>query len=413
MISMNEHFTSEFFAGNRARLRELFSGTAPIVLVANGLLQRGADSTFPFQQDATFWYLTGIDEPDVVMVLDKDKEYLIVPRRTGSRATFDGAIDDSALIRQSGIGTILYEDEGWRQLGSRLHKVKHVATLPASPKYVEQYGMFTNPARGHLIRKMKAENRDLELLDLSQHLARMRMIKQSLEISALQNAIDITIDSLKDTLKPAKRAKYSYEYEIEAELTKNFRVRGGRGHAFEPIVAGGKRACTLHNVSNNEALSADELLICDVGAEYSHYAADITRTVALSSPSRRQETVFEAVLEVQEYAKSLLKPGVLLKDYEQKVEQYIGEKLRALGLIKTIDHDNVCKYYPHATSHFLGLNVHDVGDYDRPLEPGVVLTVEPGIYISEEAIGVRIEDDALVTEDGIRILSDRLPRTLV
>ena len=410
---MSEHFTSEFFAGNRARLRGLFSGTAPIVLVANGLLQRGADSTFPFQQDATFWYLTGIDEPDVVMVLDKDKEYLIVPKRTGSRVTFDGTIDDSALVRQSGIATILNEDEGWKQLSSRLRKVKHVATLPASPKYVEQYGMFTNPARGHLMRKMKAENRDLELLDLSQHLARMRMIKQPLEISALQRAVDITIDSLKDTLKPAKRSKYIYEYEIEADLTRGFRARGGRGHAFEPIVAAGKRACTLHNVANNGALSADELLLCDVGAEYSHYAADITRTVSLSSPSRRQEAVFETVLEVQEYAKSLLRPGVLLKDYEQKVEQYIGEKLRALGLVKTVDHDSVSKYYPHATSHFLGLNVHDVGDYERPLEPGVVLTVEPGIYIPKEAIGVRIEDDVLVTDSGIRVLSDRLPRILV
>jgi Xaa-Pro aminopeptidase len=411
-LMIYEQFTSEFFAGNRARLRELFTGTAPIVLVANGLLQRGADSTFPFQQDATFWYLTGCEEPDVVVVLDKEKEYLIVPERADVRTTFDGAIDVVELARTSGISTILHEEEGWRQLNARLRKVKHVATLPASPKYIEQYGMFTNPARRLLVQKMKAENTSLDLLDLSQHLGRMRMVKQAVEISALQQAIDITIETLKDVSKPSKRTRYSHEYEVEAEISRGFRTRGSRGHAFEPIVASGKRACTLHNVANNGPLAADELLICDVGAEYAHYAADITRTIALGTPSRRQETVFAAVLEVQDYAKSLLKTGIILKEYEKQVEQYMGEKLRELGLIKTIDHDSVRNYYPHATSHFLGLNVHDVGDYERPLEPGVVLTVEPGIYIPEEGIGIRIEDDALVTPEGLHILSDKLPRAL-
>ncbi|MEO6513053.1 MAG: aminopeptidase P family protein [Candidatus Saccharimonadales bacterium] len=409
---MNSNFTSEFFAANRARLRDLFTGTAPIVLTANGLLQRGADSTYPFQQDATFWYFTGCDDPDVTVVLDKDKDYLIVPVREGARATFDGTIDETELIRITGIDTVLHEAEGWKQLSGRLRKVKHVATLPASPKYIEHYGMYTNPARRQLIQKMKAENSSLELLDISQHVARMRMVKQAPEIAALQQSIDITMDSLKDSLRPAKRSKYIYEYEIEAELTRGFRSRGARGHSFEPIVASGKRACVLHNVANNGALAADELLICDVGAEYQHYAADITRTVALGNPSRRQEAVFEAVLEVQAYAISLLIPGVLLKAYEQQVEHYMGEKLRELGLIKTIDHDTVRAYYPHATSHFLGLNVHDVGDYDRPMEPGVVLTIEPGIYIPEEGIGVRIEDDAVIMEDGVRILSERLPRSL-
>ena len=410
---MNEQFQSEFFAGNRARLRELFTGTAPIVLTANGLLQRGADSTFPFQQDATFWYLTGITEPDITLVMDKDKEYLIVPEREGSRATFDGQIDEAALARQSGISIIYHADDGWKQLNSRLRKVKHVATLPASPKYIEQYGMFTNPARRTLVERMKAENAGLELLDLSLHLARMRMIKQPAEIAAIQQAIDITAETLKETLRPGKLAKFAYEYEIEAEITRGFRKRGARGHAFEPIVAAGDRACVLHNVANNGRLSADELVVCDVGAEISQYAADITRTVSLGgNPSRRQEAVYAAVLETQEFATSLLKPGVMLKEYENKVEQYIGEKLRSLGLIKSIEHAAVREYYPHATSHFLGLNVHDVGDYDRPLEPGVVLTVEPGIYIKEEAIGVRIEDDVLITPEGTTVLSARLPRAL-
>jgi Xaa-Pro aminopeptidase len=187
----------------------------------------------------------------------------------------------------------------------------------------------------------------------------------------------------------------------------------GSGHAFEPIVAGGPRACTLHNVANSGKLSADELVLMDVGAEIEHYAADITRTISLNgSPSRRQQAVHAAVLEVQEFALGLLKPGILLKEYEQQIEHFMGEKLRELGLIKIITHDGVRAYYPHATSHFLGLNVHDVGEYDRPLEPGVVMTVEPGIYIASEGIGVRIEDDVLVTPKGPKILSSKLPRDL-
>jgi Xaa-Pro aminopeptidase len=186
------------------------------------------------------------------------------------------------------------------------------------------------------------------------------------------------------------------------------------GHAFAPIIAGGPRACTLHYERNDAALSADELLLCDVGAEYSHYAADITRTFSLAdAPTRRQETVHAAVLDVHAFAVSLLKPGVMPKAYEQQVREFMGEKLRELGLIKTIERDTVREFYPHATSHFLGLNAHDVGQYDLPLEPGIVLTVEPGIYIHEETIGVRIEDDVLITEDGNRILSDALPRGLI
>jgi Xaa-Pro aminopeptidase len=410
---VSNEITCEFFAGNRARLKEFFAGTAPIVLTANGLLQRGSDVSYPFYQDASFWYFTGIDEPDVVFVCDKDREYLIVPSREASRVAFDGAIDWSALKRISGIETILDERQGWKRLGVRLEKVKHVATLAAPPSYIERAGLYTNPARQRLINRLKSHNQQLELLDLGQHVARLRMLKQPMELAAIQTAINITLASLKQTLRPAKRSNYRYEYEVEAELTRDFRRRGARGHAFAPIVASGKHACTLHNEVNNGALSADELLLCDVGAEYGHYAADITRTVALGAPSRRQEAVYAAVLEVQAFAISLLRPGVLLKSYEEHIEQFMGEKLRELGLIKTIEHDTVRQFYPHATSHFLGLNAHDVGLGDRAIEPGMVLTVEPGIYIHDEAIGVRIEDDVLITAEGNQVLSDALPRALV
>jgi Xaa-Pro aminopeptidase len=410
---MSEHFGSAFFAGNRERLRHLFTGTAPIVLTANGLLQKAADEAFPFRQDSSFWYLTGCDAHDVILVMDKNKEYLIVPERDAVVEAFDGAIDTAALAARSGIQDIVGEKEGWKRLEPRLKRVQHIATLAASPPYLERFGMYTNPARTRLISRMKEINADAELLDLRPHLSRMRTIKQPAEIAALKQAIDITIDTIKEVTRPSRLAKYAYEYEIEADITRGFRKRGAEGHAFSPIVAGGKRACTLHHIANNGALASDELAVLDIGASAAHYAADITRTVALGGkPSRRQQQVWSAVCEVQDYAFAQLKPGLIISDYEKKIETFMGEKLRELGLIKSISSEAVRAYFPHATSHFLGLDAHDAGDYDRPLEAGVVITVEPGIYIREENLGVRIEDDVLVTEAGIENLSRRLPREL-
>lgn len=401
-----------FFASNRSRLRELFTGTAPIVLTAHGLLQRGGDSPYAFQQDANFWYLTGIDQPDLVLVIDRDKEYLILPDRTAHQDAFDGSIHPDELTNLSGITTIYDYKKGWEQLESRLKKVKHVATLAPLPGYLHDYVMYTNPARAALVARIKECKDDIELLDLGMHLSRLRMIKRPAEIALIQKAIDISIASIKNALSAAKLKRYAYEYEIEAEITKGFRKRGAEGHAFEPIVASGARAVVLHNIANNGQLSSDDLLVVDVGAQYGHYAADITRTVSLKQPSRRQQAVYDAVLEVQRFALAQLRPGVLLKDYEQDVEKFMGEKLRELGLIKTIDHESVRAFFPHATSHYLGLNVHDVGDYNRPLEPGVVITVEPGIYIPAEGIGIRIEDDILITANGHKILTNKLPREL-
>ncbi len=381
-------------------------------------MQQASDEAYPFHQDRNFWYLTGIDEPGIVLVMDKGKEYLIVPPREVVREQFDGAVDTEGISRRSGIKAVLYEKEGWKQLESRLKKVQNVATLGANPKYIDTLGLYTNPARADLIQRMKGINPTIELLDLRTHLSRMRMVKQELEVAAVQQAIDITLDALRDVIRPKQLAKYAYEYEIEADLSRGFRRRGASGlmgHAFAPIVAGGKRACTMHHIDNDAPLVSGELVVLDVGAQAGYYAADITRTVLLGDgrPTKRQQAIYDAVLEAQAYAFSLLKPGAILRTYEKQMEEFVGEKLRELGLIKTIERDTVRYFFPHATSHFLGLDTHDAGDYDYPLEPGVVLAVEPGIYIPKEGIGIRIEDNVVITEDGCRVLSDRLPRTLV
>jgi Xaa-Pro aminopeptidase len=403
------YFTSEFFAANRRRLRELFTGTAPIVLTANGLLQRSGDTTYPFRQDSSFWYFTGIDEPDIILVIDKNKEYLIVPGRTDTRSIFDGAIDTTALSEKSGISEILDEKSGWKLLGARLKKVQYVATLSASPMYIESHGLYPNPARKRLVKRLKEHNAMLELLDLRQHVSRMRMVKQPPELAAIQAAIDLTAQTLKQVAR--KLPKWSHEYEVEAFISQAFRNHRA-GHAYQPIVAGGQNACTLHYISNDAPLEPKDLLLTDVGAEVEHYAADITRTLAPDRPSKRQQQILDTVVDVQIFALGLLKPGVSLRDYERQVEHFMGEKLRTLGLIKLVEHSEIRKYYPHATSHFLGLDVHDIGDYERPLEPGMVLTVEPGIYVPEEGIGVRIEDNLVITARGNRVLSNKLPKIL-
>ena len=404
---MESFFTAEFFRGNRQRLRQLFKGTAPIVITANGLLQRGGDNTYPFRQDSSFWYLTGIDLPDVVLVIDKDKEYLIVPLQSPNDQVFGSLPEYAALSTRSGITSVLDAKTGWKQLSTRLKRVRHVATLAPSPEYIEHYGFFTNPARAQLVKQIKDIHPEAKLLDLREHLAKMRVVKQPPELAAIQAAINITTRTIK-TLRP-KLAKYHHEYEIEAELTRGFRRQGALGHAFDPIVASGPNSTTLHYQANNAMLKPSGVIVLDVGAEVEHYAADITRTYALKTPTKRQREVFETVRTVQDFAMGLLKPGLLAKDYEKTIHDFMGEKLRELGLIKSITEQNVRKYYPHGTSHFLGLDVHDAGNYKEPLLADMVLTVEPGIYIPQEGLGVRIEDDVLITPKGNKVLSGRLP----
>ena len=406
---MKSKFTADFFIGNRARLRELFTGTAPIVLTANGLTQRNTDSPFPFKQDGNFWYLTGIEDPNIIMVMDKNKEYLIVPELSASKVFFDGAIDLEELAKRSGIAEVLLAKEGWQRLGQRLKKASNVAILSPAASFIENLGMYTNPARKRLIKQMKEHNPDLTLLDLRQHLSTMRMVKQPQELETIEHAVDATIRGLKLVNKKFVSDKYENEFEIEQDLNKEFWKSGASGHSFEPIVASGAKGLTLHATKNIGAITKKSQLLIDVGAEYDHYAADISRTWT-NEPSKRFMAVHSAVCEVADFAIDLLKPGVLLKEYEQQVEHFMGEKLRELSLISTIEHDSVRSYFPHATSHFLGIDVHDVGDYDRPISEGVVLTVEPGIYIAGESIAVRIEDDIVITTDGCKNISSVLPR---
>src|SRR3989344_1447630 len=262
---MSGYFSTEFFEGNRAKLRSLFRGTAPIVLTANGLSQRSGDTAYPFQQDSSFWYLTGINDPNIILVLDKDKEYFILPEQDRAQEIFDGSIETDEITKTSGIKMVLDNKTGWKQMTIRLKRVKHIATLAAAPDFVPRLGMYTNPARAALIEKLKAVAPTAELLDLSPHLTRQRMVKQPQELAALQAAINITTATLKTIFK--KLGKYNHEYEVEADISAGFRKRGTNGHGYQPIVASGGNACTLHYMANDAPLDDKKQPLMDVGGE--------------------------------------------------------------------------------------------------------------------------------------------------
>lgn len=374
-------------------------------------MQWSMDAPYEFRQDGSFWYLTGIDLPNIVLVMDGEDEYVIIPDFTPSRKAFDGAINVHKIESASGIKDILVEKRGWQRLSVAVKKSKKAALLLPPEPYITALGLYTNPARRKLADTIIDINPKIEFSDLRSHLAQMRAVKQPVELQAIKKAVGITTKTLQSVKAEYGRSKYKNEYEVELELSRKFHELGASGHSFPAIVASGAKASTIHPIGNKSPMDSSAPLLLDCGALYQHYSADLTRTWS-NQPDSRYVAVHSSVAEVSDFACGLLKPGVILKDYEANIEAFMGEKLRALGLVKTISKDSVRKYYPHTTSHFLGIDVHDPGAYDEPLQPGTVLTVEPGIYIPGENLGIRIEDNLLITKNGMDNLSAALPRGL-
>lgn len=374
----------------------------PIVISASGLVQRTRDDeVFPFQQDGNFWYLTGINEPDIILVIDQTEEYLILPKRDPRHKVFSEQINEDDIKTVSGINKIYDYEKGWEKLASRLKKAKEFSTIKPQEEYSKAYDVYTNPAPRNLVAKIFAINPDLAQKDIAKEIIELRTVKTKEEIDYIKKAIACTGEIL---VKISKNlSSYKNEHDIAADLN-DFYFRSKLDYAFLPIVAGGKNATILHYKSNSSLINKKDLVLIDTGVKYNNYCSDITRTIGLN-PSPRQRAVHKAVSDTQNYAMSLLEPGVLIREYETKVAKFIGEELKKLGLIKEITAENVRKYYPHGTSHSLGIDVHDPADYSQPLKAGMVITVEPGIYIPEENIGIRIEDNILITKDGVENIS--------
>jgi Xaa-Pro aminopeptidase len=251
---MTTIFKPTFFQNNRKQLRQACGDTGLIIVAANGLLQRSADTTYQFSQDANFWYLTGLDEPDLLLVMDGEDEYLIVPGRSVSRQAFDGSISDEDITKRSLVHKIYDEHEGWELIARKLKSTKTVGILGAPSSFIKSHGLYTNPTRKRLQSRLLKLEPEIECSYINEQLRDLRVIKQPSEIKAIQKAIDITVESFNDSFNPSLARHYKYEYEIEANITKGIRSRGATGHAYEPIVASGQRACTLHYIDNNGEL---------------------------------------------------------------------------------------------------------------------------------------------------------------
>lgn len=406
VYSYHVSFTSEFFTNNRRRLQESAPDSV-IVIAANGQLQRSGDTAFPFRQDSNFWYLTGLKEPDLLLVITPDREFVILPKQNSMRDMFDGSFDEPAAKEQSGIKNIFSHHEGWEEL-HRLAK-KHDKFYTCMHKgHDEPHALYLNPAKPRLVSRLKKLDDNLHVEDIRKNLALLRMKKQPEEIAAIEEAIEVTSKAVTKVMRGDWQKRYKYDADIKREVTYEF-MKQGKPHSFEMIAAGGKNACTIHHSGEPAKIAKDEIFLVDVGAESNMYAADITRVFMPKAPTKQQKQVYQAVKSAQADIIKLVKPGVKMRKIEDQTKRLIGKQLVKLGLTNRATRKIIRKYYPHAFGHHLGLDVHDVADFNMPLEEGNVITVEPGIYIPEWGIGVRLEDDILVTKKGRKNLSASLP----
>lgn len=399
---------ADFFAGTRARLIEKLHGGL-IVLTAFTAQQRRDDMSFAFEQEGNFWYLSGIDYADWRLIIDgtRNKTWLVAPEVDAVHQVFDGSLDRETAKQISGVDEVIDRVASERLLHDLARKHSVVHTL-GDPPYADHFDFSLNPAprklREELDRIFKSTR------DCQKELAELRAIKQPSEIDAIKKAVRLTTNTFQ-TIHEHLR-DFHTEYELEAEFSYLFRRNGALGHAYDPIVAAGANACTLHYVANRDRLRKGQLVLIDIGARAHGYAADVTRTYAYGQPSKRAQEIHEAVRTAQAEIIGLLGPGVSVTEYQAGVDQVMKCTLYKLGLAKNADDDAAYRrYMPHSVSHGLGIDVHDRLGAPRVFQPGMVLTVEPGVYVPEKSIGVRIEDDILITEHGIQNLSGRLSTT--
>ena len=391
-----------FFEGNRKSLRDKLGHGSLVVISGYGEMQHKHDCAAAFEQEASFYYLTGVREPDWWYLSDglSGKEYLVRPDESDIKTVFDGSMSNTDARDCSGIRDIIGRDEAMRILRTWAKKHTIVYTTE-QPAYLAQAGFQLNHAQAELKKVLTRTFQTVQTC--TREIAQLRSIKQPEEVRAIQRAIAVTERAFlaaKETLKTA-----AYEYEVEAEMTRVIRSGGAWGHAYLPIVAGGINACTLHYIRNDTRLSKKELLLIDVGAQVDGYAADITRTYAIGQkPTKRHQAVHDAVRYAQQACIEQLKPGVSVAAFSDEVDVIMKQAISSLGLSV----NSYRKYFPHAIGHGLGLDVHDVSSDSPVFVPGMFVTVEPGIYIVEEGIGVRIEDDILITDIGHKNLSARL-----
>ena len=362
-----------------------------------------------FLQNNNFLYLAGLEIPNAVLILSKEKEkhicMLFIERGIPEQEVWEGkklTVKDAKQI--SGIEKILYLDEFGRIIS--------LALLNKTKCFVNSIQTSLNTSlnkQQNFIKQVRDRFPKLQFDDISEIILPLRIIKEKWEIKQLQRAIDITGDGIKCIIKKAKPGMM--EYELEALLLYKARKNGIKHMAFKPIIASGMNAATLHYEKNNSKIGKNDLVLLDVGVSHNNYSADISRTFPVSGKfSQRQKAIYKEVLDINKSIIKMIKPDVGLLDLNKKTVELITDSLLRLKLIK--NKEDYKKYYMHNVSHHLGMDAHDIGKRDSILKAGNIITVEPGIYISEEKIGIRIEDDILVTKDGYKNLSENIPKEI-
>jgi Xaa-Pro aminopeptidase len=382
-----------------------------VVLFAGKGVKRSADSDYPFTVNYNFAYLTNIDEPEAVLMMVKLKH----------RTSVTLYVRDIDLNLQKWNGKYLSIEEA--KTLSMIESVVYLSAFESSfvsqltragvnHLYLdlERLNMTDRPLAGELFaKKIRETHPALSLENIYPAIAAMRTVKSDIEIKKIENCISITDLAFRRMVKNSK--SLYVEYELQAEFEYELK-RNGASPAFDMIVAGGGRATVLHYLSNSEKLSESELVLCDMGASKDLYNSDITRTFPKSGKfSDRQKVLYNIVLEAMDSVYAKIRPGVKLKELNDVVLDVYEKRLKDIGLIK--ERSEVSQYYYHGVSHFLGMDVHDVGQIENMvLVAGNVITVEPGLYIEAESIGIRIEDDVLVTEYGFRNLSECIVKSV-
>lgn len=409
-IMKYEKIDKELYIHQRSRVKEMMEDGFLAVFNSNDIYPISADSTMPFQQHRDILALSGIDQEESILLIfpscheEKHREILFLKETNDHIAVWEGhKYTKEEAFEQSGIKTVY-----WLNQFESIFK-----TLMAEARGIyfntnehTRANTETETREDRFIAKCKSQYPSHETRKMAPIMHKVRSVKHPLELKVMQKACDITEKGVRRILSFIKPGVW--EYEIEAELIHEFTRNKSKGFAYTPIIGSGASACVLHYIENSKQCKDGDVILMDFGAEYANYASDLTRCFPVNGRfTERQKAVYNAVLRVKNEATKLLVPGTMLKDYHIEVGKLMESELLGLGLISENDIKNqkenwpaYKKYFMHGTSHFIGLDTHDVGLWTEPIKENMVFTVEPGIYIPEENLGIRLEDDVVVQASG-------------
>ncbi len=401
----------KFFIKNRKELAKVLDDNSILLLFAGTAPYKSADEQYQFAPNRNFYYLTGIDREKIILLISKIdgdiSEKIFVERPDPVMARWIGARMTAEEAKEvSGVENIDYLDKFEETIGSILER-NRIEKLYLDLERQEIGAAITEPQ--YFAKMINERYPYIEIKNVYYDIAKLRVIKSDEELQLMKKAIEITkegIENMIDNIKPEMM-----EYEIEAYFDFTLKKNGIYEKAFKTIAASGKNATILHYVENNCNAEDGDLILFDLGAQYKYYNADISRTFPVNGKfTERQKQVYNIVLKAKEAVEEAARPGLPYKELDEIAKKVLAEGCKELGLIE--DDKELVKYYFHSVSHYLGLDAHDIGIYDTVLKPGMVITNEPGLYIEEEGIGIRIEDDLLITEDGCENLSKDILKTV-